>query len=48
MHDPRIDSLARQLIRYSTKVRKGDRVMIDIYDAPNSVTLALFRDVVAA
>jgi aminopeptidase len=48
MHDSRIDSLARQLIRYSTKVKKGDRVMLDIYDAPNSVTLALIRQVVAA
>lgn len=48
MHDPRIDSLARQLIRYSTKVQKGDRVMLDIYDAPNSITLALIRETVAA
>ena len=48
MHDPRIDSLARQLVRYSTKVTKGDRVMIDIYDAPNSIALALIREVVAA
>ena len=47
MHDPRIDSLARQLVRYSTTVKKGDRVLIDIYDAPNSITLALIRQVVA-
>lgn len=47
MHDPRIDSLARQLVRYSTMVKKGDRVLIDIYDAPNSITLALIRQVVA-
>ncbi len=48
MHDPRIDQLARQLIRYSTAVRKGDRVMLDLYDAPNSIALALIREVVKA
>jgi aminopeptidase len=48
MQDPRIDQLARQLIRYSTSVQKGDRVLLDIYDAPNAITLALIRQVVAA
>src|SRR5262249_35606449 len=48
MYDSRIDSLARQLIRYSTKVVKGDRVMLDIYDAPNAIAIALIRQVVAA
>jgi aminopeptidase len=48
MQDPRIDQLARQLIRYSTSVQKGDRVLLDIYDAPNTITLALIRQVVAA
>ena len=44
MHDPRIDSLARQLVRYSTKIKKGDRVMLDMFDAPNSMTVALIRE----
>lgn len=48
MHDPRIDQLATQLVRYSTIVKKGDRVLLDIYDAPNSICLALIRAVVAA
>jgi len=48
MHDSRIDQLAQQLIRYSTKVKKGDRVMLDCYDVPNSVPLALIRAVVDA
>nr|WP_256200268.1 aminopeptidase [Verrucomicrobium spinosum] len=48
MHDPRIDQLATQLVRYSTSVKKGDRVLLDIYDAPNSICLALIRAVVAA
>lgn len=48
MHDPRIDQLARQLVRYSTQVKKGDRVWIDCFDVPNSVAVALIRAVVAA
>lgn len=48
MHDPRIDQLARQLVRYSTAVKKGDRVWIDCFDVPNSVPLALIRAVVEA
>ncbi len=47
MHDSRIDQLARQLIRYSTSVKKGDRVLLDMYDVPSSITLALIREVVA-
>lgn len=48
MHDPRIDQLARQLVRYSTQVKKGDFVWIDCYDVPNSVAVALVRAVVEA
>lgn len=48
MHDPRIDQLARQLVRYSTKVKKGDRVWIDCFDVPNYVAVALIRAVVDA
>ncbi len=48
MHDPRIDQLARQLVRYSTQVKKGDRVWIDCFDVPNYVPVALIRAVVEA
>ncbi len=48
MHDPRIDQLARQLVRYSTQVKKGDRVWIDCFDVPSSVAVALIRAVVEA
>ena len=48
MHDPRIDQLARQLVRYSTQVKKGDRVWIDCFDVPSSVSVALIRAVVEA
>jgi aminopeptidase len=48
MHDPRVDQLARQLVRYSTQVKKGDRVWIDCFDVPNYVAIALIRAVVEA
>ena len=48
MHDPRIDQLARQLVRYSTSVKRGDKVLIDVYDVPEAVAIALIRQVRAA
>jgi aminopeptidase len=45
MHDARIDALARQLVRYSTSVRKGEKVLIDLHDVPESIGLALIREV---
>ena len=44
MHDARIDALARQLVRYSTALKKGDKVLIDLHDVPDSIGLALIRD----
>ncbi len=48
MHDPRIDQLARTLVRYSTQVKKGDFVWIDCFDVPNYVAQAMIRAVVDA
>ncbi len=48
MHDPRIDQLARQLVRYSTAAKKGDKVLIDLFDVPEEVGIALIREVRAA
>ncbi len=48
MHDPRIDQLARTLVRYSTQVKKGDFVWIDCFDVPNHVAQAMIRAVVDA
>ncbi|GAA5124185.1 aminopeptidase [Luteolibacter yonseiensis] len=45
MHDARIDALARQLVRYSTTLKKGEKVLIDLYDVPDSIGLALIREV---
>lgn len=43
MHDPRIDQLATQLVRYSTSVKRGDNVLIDAYDVPEAAPIALIR-----
>lgn len=48
MHDPRIDALSRQLVRYSTKVKRGDFVWIDLFDVPAAVGQSLVREVAAA
>jgi len=48
MHDARIDSLARQLVRYSTSLKKGEKILIDLHDVPESIGLALIREVRAA
>ncbi len=44
MHDARIDALARQLVRYSTSLKKDDKVLIDLHDVPDSIGLALIRE----
>ncbi len=45
MHDPRIDALARQLTGHSIDLKKGEKVLIDLYDVPDSIGLALIREV---
>ena len=44
MHDARIDALARQLVGYSTSLKKGEKVLIDLHDVPDSIGLALIRE----
>lgn len=45
MHDPRIDQLARQLVRYSTSTKRGDQVLIELFDVPEEMGIALIREV---
>ncbi len=45
MHDPRIDALAKQLVGYSIDLRKGEKVLLDLYDVPESIGIALIREV---
>lgn len=45
MKDPRITQLARQLVRYSTRVQKGEKVMLHLCDVPDELGIALIREV---
>jgi len=43
MHDPRFDRLADGLVNFSTKLEHGDTVLIDAFDIPAEMTVALIR-----
>ena len=45
MHDPRCDRLADVLTRHSTKLQPGENVLIDIFDAPEAIAIALIQAV---
>jgi len=45
MHDPRFDKLAKVLIGHSTKLQKGERVLIELFDVPDEMGVALVRAV---
>ena len=45
MQDPRCDSLAAVLTKHSTKLRPGEKVLIDLFDVPDSIGVALIRAV---
>ena len=48
MSDPRFDTLARVLTGHSTRLKAGERVLIDIADTPEDFVLALIRAARAA
>ena len=43
MLDPRFDALAEVLIGFSTNLKKGERFLIDAYDVPPEIVIALIR-----
>jgi len=43
MSDPRFDSLARVLVGHSTKLKAGERVLIDVSETPEGLVIALIR-----
>ncbi|MEY2408751.1 MAG: aminopeptidase [Verrucomicrobiota bacterium] len=43
MTDPRFTELANLLIRYSTKLKKGERVLIDAIEIPDEMVIELIR-----
>ena len=48
MTDPRYQKLARLLVKYSTALKKGDRVLLDMIDVPDEFTIELLRTARAA
>jgi aminopeptidase len=43
MTDPRYPKLADLLVNYSTRLKKGDAVLVDVTDIPDEFTVALLR-----
>jgi aminopeptidase len=43
MHDTRFDQLASILTRHSTALKKGEHVLIDLFDVPTHMGIALVR-----
>ncbi|HEY2614419.1 MAG TPA: aminopeptidase [Chthoniobacterales bacterium] len=43
MHDPRFDKLARVLVEYSTRLKRNETVLIESFDVPDEMTVALVR-----
>jgi aminopeptidase len=43
MHDSRLNQLARVLVRHSTKLQKGEFVLIELFDVPDEMGIALVR-----
>ncbi len=48
MTDPRYKKLADLLVNYSTALKKGDRILLDMIDVPDEFTVELIRAVRAA
>lgn len=43
MTDPRYSKLAKLLVEYSTALKKGDRILLDMIDVPDEFTVELIR-----
>ena len=48
MTDPRYPKLARLLVNYSTALKKGERILLDMIDVPDAFTVEMIRAVRAA
>src|SRR5438270_10291785 len=43
MHDPRFDKLAKLLVEYSARLKKKENVLIEAFDVPEEMVVALIR-----
>lgn len=48
MEDPRVRQLAKVITTYSTKIRKGDRVLIELFDQAADLTKAVIDEIYQA
>ncbi len=48
MTDPRYKKLAKLLANYSTRIKKGDRALLDLIDVPDEFSIELVRAIRAA
>ncbi len=45
MHDPRFNKLAQLLVEYSVRLRRNENVLIEAFDVPDEMAIALIRAV---
>jgi len=43
MHDARFDDLAKLLVEYSIRLKRNETVLIEAFDVPDEMTIALIR-----
>src|SRR5256886_12521161 len=43
MHDARFDKLAKLLVEYSTRLKRNENVLIEAFDVPDEMVVALVR-----
>jgi aminopeptidase len=43
MHDSRFDKLAKLLVEYSTRLKRNENLLIEAFDVPDEMTIALVR-----
>src|SRR5919108_5959363 len=43
MNDPRFDKLAKVLVEYSTRLKRNENVLIEAFDVPDEMVVALVR-----
>src|SRR5438093_5875805 len=48
MNDPRFDLLAKNLVSFSVSLKPGQKVLLDMFDIPDEMTVALIRAARAA
>jgi aminopeptidase len=45
MHDPRFAKLAKLLVEYSIRLKRNENVLVEAFDVPDEITVALIREI---